>query len=332
MKVNLYDFDDTIYKGNSLFHFFKFCYKRGFIKNSQILKIPGQAFLFKTKNITRTEFHDYMFSWVKDIPNIEAILNEFWELHKKNIKDFYLEKADKSNDIILSASPEFLLKWVVKDLNLKDLIGSDFDLKTAKNMRTLCHGEEKVVQLEKKYPKAIVSEAYGNSFYDIPYMKLAEKAYMLKGNKIIDLKDYKLGLFNRLWRWGWDIHNKNHEIWNYLIAGGLTTIVSIFSFALFSRTLGIHFIFANILSWILAVIFAYFVSRWFVFRAAKDRKIIEFLGFIGSRIFTLLLDTGLMILLVGLFLVDDVLSKILASIVVLIANYLISKFVIFRKA
>ena len=127
------------------------------------------------------------------------------------------------------------------------------------------------------------------------------------------------------------IYRKYEEIWNYLIAGGLTTVISIGTFAIFSRTLGMFYVYANILSWIMAVTFAYCAYRWFVFHSTETNKLKEIIKFIGARIFTLLLDTGLMIMLVGLLRIDDVISKVLVQIIVLVSNYLISKFIVFKK-
>ena len=121
MKVNLYDFDDTIYRGNAPYHFFKFCRKRGLIKTSHLLKIAIKFIQYKTKNITYTEMSEFIFSGLKDINNLEDLIQEFWVTHKKNIKSFYMEKKDRSNDIIISASPEFLIKPMADELKVKIL-------------------------------------------------------------------------------------------------------------------------------------------------------------------------------------------------------------------
>ena len=126
-------------------------------------------------------------------------------------------------------------------------------------------------------------------------------------------------------------HIANKEVRNYLVAGVLTTIISVGSFTLFSRIIGIHYIPANILSWIVAILFAYCAYRWFVFHSKEKNKVKEFANFVVARILTLLLDTGLMILLVGLFRLDDVLSKLFVQFIIIVANYLMSKFFVFKK-
>jgi len=331
MKLNLYDFDDTIYHGNAPFHFFKFCRKRGLIKASHTFKIILKFIQYKTNNISYTEMSEFIFSGLKDIKNLDDLILEFWESHKKNIKSFYLEKKDRSRDIIISASPEFLIKPIAKELGVKDLIGSDIDTKTWKAGRPMCRGEQKVVELNNQYPDAEIIEAYGNSNHDVPYMKLAKQAYMVKGFKLYDFKTYKPKFIVRIWNGCWGIYHKNEEILNYLIAGGLTTLIGVGGFALLSIKLNMHFLPANIISWALAVLFAYFAYRWFVFHSKETNKLKEFIRFVEARLFTLVLDTALMAILISILAFDDVISKILVSLVVLVTNYLISKFFVFKK-
>jgi len=329
MKLYLYDFDGTIYDGDSSADFFKFCYKKGYIPLSHILKLPIKFLQYKTKYITITYFKEFLFSFFKNIDNVEELVLEFWELHKKNIKEFYLNK-DRRHDIIISASPEFLLKPICDELKVKALIASDVNPKTGKFNKPNCRGVEKVKRLGIKYPNARIIEMYSDSFHDWPLLELAEKSYMVKKNEIYDYKTYMPNFFVRFWRWGWRIHAKNEEVWNYLIVGGLTTIVSIATYIFFDSVIGLHYQIANVISWIIAVTFAYFTNRWFVFHS-RNKKLKEAIGFYGARIFTLLLEAGILFSLIDLIHLNSSLSKVLAQIVILVANYIISKLIIFKK-
>ena len=332
MKFDLYDFDDTIYHGNSPLHFFKFCRKRKLIKLSHFIKIPFKYLQYKTKIITYTQMSEFIFSCVKDIPNLDKVIHEFWLEHGKNVKPFYANKKDKSKDIIISASPEFLLKPFIDELGIYQFIGSDLDPKSGKASRPMCRGEEKVVQFKKHHPSGKVRNAYGNSSHDIPYMLLAENAFMLKGYKMLPFEEYKPGFIRRFIRWLDRVYNKHTEVINYIIAGGFTTVVSISSFILFSRALGMFYIYANILSWVVAVLFAYFAYRWFVFKSKDQKKFKQFIRFVEARIFSLIVDTALMFALVDFLDLDDVLSKIIVQFIVMTINYLISKFFVFKKS
>src|SRR5574344_980320 len=129
MKLYLYDFDGTIYDGDSSVDFFKFCLK----KNKKMLKmlfpVLNKYLSYKAKSISDTELKEYIFSFLKYFDNIDDLVNEFWISHKSKIKDFYLNK-NHNKDIIISASPLFLLTPICDELKVKDLIASDVDKKT----------------------------------------------------------------------------------------------------------------------------------------------------------------------------------------------------------
>ena len=128
------------------------------------------------------------------------------------------------------------------------------------------------------------------------------------------------------------IYIKYKEIINYLIAGFLTLIVSIASYAILSKVLHIYYIISNVVSWILAVLFAYYVNRKFVFKSTstKKEKMNEIINFFKYRILSLIIETILMYILVDIILVNDLVSKVIVQIIVIILNYIFSKFLIFK--
>lgn len=330
MKYYLYDFDGTIYDGDSSVDFFKFCLKKDKSIYKMLPKVVIKFLAYKSKNITDTELKEFIFSFLKNFKNVDEIVKEFWKTHESKIKSFYIEK-NHDQDIIISASPEFLLKPICIKLKVKDLIASDVDKTTGKFKKPNNRGEEKVKEFYKKYPKAEILEMYSDSLHDKPLLDLAKKSYFVKKNKLYDYKTYKPNLIKRFWNWGWGIYHKNEELWNYLIIGALTTLVSIGSYSIFSKLLKINYLISNVLSWIVSVIFAYFTNRWFVFHSKEKKKFKEFMAFISSRLLTLLLDSGLMIVGVDYLKIDDLVTKILVQIVIVIANYVLSKLIVFKK-
>lgn len=135
-----------------------------------------------------------------------------------------------------------------------------------------------------------------------------------------------------------NIYKKYQEIINYLIVGVLTTLVSIFTYFILSLILDINnnilFIFANIISWICAVVFAYITNKRFVFNSATSNRKEEiklFSMFVSSRITTLLIELIFMFLTVKVLLLNDKISKVIAQIIVIILNYIISKIFVFKK-
>ena len=135
-----------------------------------------------------------------------------------------------------------------------------------------------------------------------------------------------------------NIYKKYQEFINYLIVGVLTTLVSIFTYFILSLILDINnnilFILANIISWICAVVFAYITNKRFVFNSAtfnRKEEIKVFSLFVSSRITTLLIELIFMFLTVKVLLLNDKISKVIAQIIVIILNYIISKIFVFKK-
>lgn len=142
---------------------------------------------------------------------------------------------------------------------------------------------------------------------------------------------------------------KLKEIFSYLFFGFLTTLISILTFGLFNAALGEKlYLISNIFSWVISVAFAFVTNKIYVFRSLEwNVKILrtELFGFVGARIFSLVLEEA------GLFLLIDIMkfnsfettvlsfsitggfiSKIIMQIVVVITNYFFSKFIIFKKS
>lgn len=137
-----------------------------------------------------------------------------------------------------------------------------------------------------------------------------------------------------------NLYKKYKEIINYLIFGVLTTIVNLIVkyallFTLLDATNPIQLQFAIIISWIAAVLFAYFTNRKFVFESTSDNKLKEFISFVVARISTLLLEMIIMWFFVTLLKLNSdlyvVIFTIVSQIGVVVGNYIISKLFVFKK-
>lgn len=123
---------------------------------------------------------------------------------------------------------------------------------------------------------------------------------------------------------------------SYLIVGGLTTVVSLASYWLCVHTFlhpehPLELQAANVISWICAVTFAYFTNRRFVFRSQEPNRLKEAVRFFLSRITTLLMEMGIMALGVSILKLHDGIVKLAAQVIIIIANYILSKLLVFRK-
>lgn len=123
-------------------------------------------------------------------------------------------------------------------------------------------------------------------------------------------------------------YKKNKELLLYLFFGGLTFLVSISSYAVFNIRIGWNALTANIASWILAVAFAYVTNRTWVFKSSTDRGsnlIKEVIGFVGGRIATLVFEELILFIFITELEMNSILVKIVAQVIVIALNYMISK-------
>ena len=134
-----------------------------------------------------------------------------------------------------------------------------------------------------------------------------------------------------------DIYKKYREIINYLIFGFLTTFVSLITYYLLTITIldveiGYELQIANILSWCIGVLFAYFTNRKYVFESRNEKKCKEFITFVSSRISTLILDMSIMFIFVSCLKYNDQIIKLVSQVIVIICNYLLSKIIVLKRA
>ena len=124
------------------------------------------------------------------------------------------------------------------------------------------------------------------------------------------------------------------EIVRYVIAGGMTTLVNLVSFMLLRAFTDLSRSAANVVAIMLAIIFAFFVNRFFVF-VSDHRNIVvlirEFVSFVGMRLFAMLVEVVGTNILCDSFRYNEFVSKIIIQVIVLVINYIFSKCFVFKK-
>lgn len=122
----------------------------------------------------------------------------------------------------------------------------------------------------------------------------------------------------------------NKQIVLYLVFGGLTTLVNLVSFYLLT-VLSVSTAFATVIAWILAVLFAFFTNKIYVFESNDKGILKEITAFFGCRAFSGVFDLAVMILFVDFLKFPSMYIKILSNIAVIIMNYFFSKLLVFNK-
>ena len=126
----------------------------------------------------------------------------------------------------------------------------------------------------------------------------------------------------------------NKETISYVIFGILTTIINLISYYFFSNIISINYLISNIISWIISVSFAYVTNKLYVFNSKdknKDVVIKEFIKFVNCRLTSGVIEMILLFLLVDMIKVNDIISKFVIGVIVVVLNFIFSKIFVFQK-
>lgn len=126
---------------------------------------------------------------------------------------------------------------------------------------------------------------------------------------------------------------KYQEISRYILFGVLTTVVSIAVFILFDTVFNVPYLIANAISIIVAILFAFFTNKKYVFKTESPTLKVafkEFYLFVGLRLISGLFDMLSMWIFVDFVNLDTNISKVLTQFIIIISNYLFSKLYIFK--
>ena len=130
----------------------------------------------------------------------------------------------------------------------------------------------------------------------------------------------------------YQLYNKYREMILYIFFGICTTVINTICYYLCWDILQIPNVPSTIIAWILAVIFAFVTNKYYVFHSKSTDNITrEIISFFGCRLATGILDVGIMYIAVDLFLLNGLLWKIISNVLVIIINYIASKFFIFKN-
>ena len=127
-----------------------------------------------------------------------------------------------------------------------------------------------------------------------------------------------------------DRSKKHRELVVYLICGFLTFVVSMVVYAILSEAFKINVLVENIITWIIAVYFAFSVNRKFVFKS-NGNFTSELIQFYLGRVVTLVVEQAMLYVFIIRLMFNNMTIKSIAQVVIIILNYIISKFIVFKK-
>lgn len=180
--MNIYDFDGTLYDGDSTFDFLKYSIQ----KHPSLLRfLPGIGWagtLYFLKRLEKTQAKERFYRMFTGY-DAQGLLEEFWDKHQHKIFNWYPGQQEET-DIVISASPEFLLEPICARLGIKHLMASRVDPKTGKYTGLNCWGPEKVVRLKEQMGITHCDKFFSDSYSDTPLAEIADEAFLIKKSKI----------------------------------------------------------------------------------------------------------------------------------------------------
>jgi phosphoserine phosphatase len=175
--MNVYDFDGTIYDGDSSIDFYFFVLRKKpylfFLFPVQLWGIVKYYINMSSKESMKEAF----FIFIRFI-SLQKMVSEFWERNNHKIKKWYLQQK-QDTDVIISASPEFLLSPVCNNL-----IASCIDARTGIFHGKNCYGAEKLRRFKEKYKTETIDNFYSDNISDTPLAEIATRAFKVIGNRI----------------------------------------------------------------------------------------------------------------------------------------------------
>ena len=222
--MNIYDFDETIYDSDSTKDFYFYCLRK---YPKILLSVPCMAWAFFMYILgvkTKTQFKEKMYRFLRCVPDIDAALADFWDINEHKVKKWYKDRQ-KEDDIIISASPEFLLSPICKRVGIKHLIASRVDKHSGLYTGENCWGEEKVKRLYEVFPDAKCGEFYSDSLSDTPLAEIADTAKIIRGNELIDWDEYKPSKLKMFF---------SREFLAFLIVGVINTLSNVIFSTIYS--------------------------------------------------------------------------------------------------
>ena len=190
VNVNVYDFDNTIYNGETLVDFILYYVKRDvkiwkYIPKLIVIAIKDAFHLFTVQEAIEA-YASFLEGYYVNMGDLSESVVDFWNRNEKKIKPWY-EEVRKESDIVVSGTTDFILDEIMKRMNIKNHVGSSIDKNTGKFPR-LCFLENKVKVFNELYPNAHIENFYTDSMNDKPMMEIADHVYLVKGDKITKIK------------------------------------------------------------------------------------------------------------------------------------------------
>ncbi len=178
----VYDFDKTIFKGESSTAFYRYCIPRHplILLWLPVAGVFGLGKLLRLCDTRRWKeaFHGYL----RLVPDAAELAESFWDRMGSRIPSWLPGKLP-AGGLVISASPEFLISVQCRRLGL-EYIGTRMDIRSGRISGRNCRDAEKPPRFRERYPDAVIEEFYSDSLSDTPMAELARRAFLVSGDTV----------------------------------------------------------------------------------------------------------------------------------------------------
>lgn len=316
--MNLYDFDGTIYNGDSGIDFIKYSFiRKPFLVFRYVLKTAFKFFKYKSGKCEFKEVKESMFAYVTKINNLESFVKKFVKKNRHKIKKFYFEQRQKS-DIIITASLDFYVKPLCHSVGIKRVIATKYDPNTGRIIGNNCKGQAKEKVLLNRFKTVRFNSVYTDSIDDTVLFKYSDNNYIINKNKIEK--------YNEEYQFKKKIFDVDFLI--FVFCGGMGTLSNFVCSSIIS--LKLNPVVAYVCGYSISLIVSYLLNIKYVFK--RKIKITDFIKFAISYIPNFLILFSFVYVFINILDINKYITYLLSAIVGLPVTFLILKLLTFKKS
>jgi len=318
--TNLYDFDHTIYKGDASFDFIKYCIARHpklwylffvycFVAIQYILGLKS-----------RKQVKEVAFSFLPKMHNIDFEVEGFWDIYEKKIANWYQNRQIPS-DVIISASPDFLLRPIATRLGVAEVIATRMSKDTGIIDGENCRGKEKVSRLKLLGIHEDIGDVYSDSQSDMPIFLLAKgSAYIVKGSNITPWKELPSSRLSTM---------RSVKFIRFVLVGGINATLGVcFSYILLPVVDNPQLAF--VVGFFMSLCVAYFLNSVIVFRD-NNFSYKKFLAFVISYLPNFIIQFTSVYVFVTILHLSPLIAYIMAVLVAVPITFLLLSGIVFSN-
>jgi putative flippase GtrA len=271
--------------------------------------------------VDKKQLKERFFVFLQGVEQINERVQAFWQEHKKKICSWYLAQR-KPDDVIISASPEFLLQPICDSLGIVHLISSRVSRYSGAFFGENCYGAQKLERVRIYFGDIQFEAFYSDSLSDQPMTALAKSSFIVENDNLIPWAEYRMS--------GWKKAKRlffSPEFFRFLVIG----CINAFNGVLFAYLLSLLFPaqVSFICGYLLSLVISYVINSLFTFH--EIISISKMLKFMVSYIPNFLIQNAVVFVLLTLLRLPELLSFTVAAVIGVPVTFILLKLFTFNK-